>query len=202
MDFKKLFETQSKLEECINKQHPLKEGENRLAQKILALQVELMECANNWRGFKYWGNYDVPEGAPKTKCDCCDGKGFYDQFNSNDGHWTIPCHYCDGSGLNQLLEEYADVLHFALSVGLELGYMIESVYLLEKSPKTITERFTTLTVGYGILGMQSHHVEDSYRDLFAGTIRLGLKLGFTLEQIEEAYYTKNEINHDRQAVGY
>ena len=49
MNLEKLFETQQALEEHINAQHPLQEGEDRLSEKILALQVELGECANEWK---------------------------------------------------------------------------------------------------------------------------------------------------------
>lgn len=201
MELQKLFKTQRALEEHINAQHPLQEGEDRLSKKILALQVELGECANEWRGFKYWGHFYVPEGKSEFECDCCEGAGFFDKFTPVDGHWTDDCQQCKGSGLNPLLEEYADVLHFALGIGLEIGVTIESVYLLEKSSKTITERFTSLLVGYGILATQPNNIESSYRELFAGTIRLGIKLGFSLDEIEEAYYIKNTINHQRQDLG-
>ncbi|MFY0167293.1 dUTP diphosphatase, partial [Bacillus anthracis] len=31
---------------------------------------------------------------------------------------------------------------------------------------------------------------------------LGKKLGFTFEEIEQGYYKKNEVNHQRQDNGY
>ncbi|HEY4622893.1 MAG TPA: dUTP diphosphatase, partial [Solibacillus sp.] len=176
---------------------------------ILALQVELGELANEWRGFKYWGDYDVPEGVQKSKCDCCEGKGFYDQFNSSEGHWTVPCHYCSGSGLNPLLEEYADVLHFALSIGNDLGGLSES---FEKSITfyswehwSVEKHFFEVTKLLVNVQMQ---IENSSKDkmmyalLLQQVIRLGHKLGFTWEQIEEAYYIKNKINHERQEANY
>lgn len=33
-------------------------------------------------------------------------------------------------------------------------------------------------------------------------IGLGEMLGFTWDQIEEAYYAKNKVNHERQNTGY
>lgn len=60
MNLTKLFETQAILDENIMKQHPeLREQEN-LSWKILALQVELAECANEWRGFKKWSKNQEP----------------------------------------------------------------------------------------------------------------------------------------------
>lgn len=219
MDFKKLFEAQAELEKQIKEQHPVQKGENRLLKKVLAIQVELAECAQNWRGFKFWSKHQTPtvinsscksEEAEEFFCGICHKYYTKDDLLEFDEDGDAPCpsknHETNWlmamKTKNPTLEEYADVLHFALGIGLELGIKVESVYLLEKESKTILERFTSLMVGYGILGMQSHHIECSYRDLFAGTIRLGIKLGFTLEQIEEAYYAKNKINHERQAVGY
>lgn len=36
-------------------------------------------------------------------------------------------------------------------------------------------------------------------ELFIG---LGEMLGFTWEQVEDAYYAKNKVNHERQNAGY
>ena len=41
-----------------------------------------------------------------------------------------------------------------------------------------------------------------YGTVLGDTIALGLCLGFTLEQLEEAYYKKNKINWDRIANNY
>ncbi len=52
MNLQKLFAAQAELDKHIYEQHPVEDGEDRLAKKILALQVELGECANEWRGFR------------------------------------------------------------------------------------------------------------------------------------------------------
>lgn len=56
MNLQNLFELQKQLDEHIYEDHPVQDGEDRLAKKILALQVELGELANEWRGFKFWSN--------------------------------------------------------------------------------------------------------------------------------------------------
>ena len=57
MDLQKLFEIQEGLDYHITKEHPVQEGEDRLAKKILALQVELGELANELpEVFKFWSN--------------------------------------------------------------------------------------------------------------------------------------------------
>src|SRR5690606_12300132 len=93
MNLSKLFEMQAKLDAHIEREHPRKENEDRLAKKVLALQVELGELCNCWRGFKYWSNDQEP-GTVK--------------YIENRKHRQNP-----------LLEEYVDCLHFLLSIGLE-----------------------------------------------------------------------------------
>src|SRR5690606_36478239 len=57
MNLKHLFELQAKLDERIYKEHPVQEGEDRLTKKILALQVEFGELANELpEVFKFWSN--------------------------------------------------------------------------------------------------------------------------------------------------
>ena len=60
MNLEKLFEAQRVLDERIEQEHPRTENENRVPQKILALQVELGEMANEWRGFKFWSANQEP----------------------------------------------------------------------------------------------------------------------------------------------
>lgn len=57
MNLVKLFELQRQLDAHIEKEHPRQEGEDRLLKKILALQVELGELANELpEVFKFWSN--------------------------------------------------------------------------------------------------------------------------------------------------
>jgi dimeric dUTPase (all-alpha-NTP-PPase superfamily) len=60
MNLEKLFELQKVLMERIEQEHPTKIGEDRFNKKILALLVEVGECANAWRGFKYWSKMQTP----------------------------------------------------------------------------------------------------------------------------------------------
>jgi dimeric dUTPase (all-alpha-NTP-PPase superfamily) len=57
LNLNELFEIQAKLDAHIEKEHPRQPGEDRLAEKILALQVELGELANELpEVFKFWSN--------------------------------------------------------------------------------------------------------------------------------------------------
>ena len=104
MNLQKLFDLQRQLDEHIEKEHPRQDGEDRLAKKILALQVELGELANEWRGFKYWSNNQEPRTA----------------LTEIPSYAGIPF-FTDAKTRNPMLEEYVDCLHFILSIGLELG---------------------------------------------------------------------------------
>lgn len=55
MNLFKLYEIQKKLDDRICAEHEL-EGKNLIGAKILALQVELGELANETRCFKFWSN--------------------------------------------------------------------------------------------------------------------------------------------------
>lgn len=182
MNLIKLFETQKILDQRIIKQHGL-EGQDLLPQKILALQVELGECANEWRGFKFWSKDQSPRG-----------------YNL----------YMEGRGVEQknpLLEEYVDCLHFMLSIGLEIDCTPEYIVGVKHPEGNIAHQFLQIQAnlsavwifGIGEVGEQR---EVDYTFAFSMFMGLGELLGFTWNQIEQAYYSKNEINHTRQDTGY
>src|SRR5699024_9188223 len=115
MNLNKLFPLQKQLDEHIVKEKGL-EGQDLLDKKILALQVELGELANEFRGFKFWSENQEPN-VLSYKCSEC---GFTRKEN-------IDCPLADEHyefymiGFNPLLEEYVDCLHFILSIGNDLG---------------------------------------------------------------------------------
>src|SRR5690625_3399345 len=101
MNLQRLFEAQKKLDDHIRKEKGL-EGEDLLDKKILALQVELGELANEHRGFKFWSSRQEPVTNDLRVADYKEsGEAILETYNP-------------------LLEEYVDVVHFTLSVGLEI----------------------------------------------------------------------------------
>ncbi|MGG3821119.1 dUTP diphosphatase [Geobacillus thermodenitrificans] len=192
MNLQKLFEMQRQLDEHIEKEHPRQEGEDRLAKKILALMVELGELANEWRGFKFWSHDQVPRTRVLVNR-TTDDIGF-----KNIGPEHIK---------NPLLEEYVDCLHFLLSVGLEITEpdMINLKRWNLTKADNITEQFLWLmsdvTELYNGL-CNDGFSKFEYELLLLRFIHLGEMLGFTWEQIEEAYMRKNAVNHERQEMGY
>jgi dimeric dUTPase (all-alpha-NTP-PPase superfamily) len=183
MNLEKLFQTQKVLRDRIGYNEP-----DRFNKLILALLVELGECANEWRGFKFWSVNQVPHtSAVRVPCMMEEDKEYY----------------------NPLLEEYVDGLHFVLELGIEIAEEIQfsvneyfkeindDIKSEEQKADSITQQFTTVfyftnTVNY----------DCEYSNLFASYYHLGEMLGFTDEQIEQAYLEKNEINHVRQETGY
>lgn len=207
MNLKKLFKMQDALDEHIMDEHPELKGQDNLDWKILALQVELGECANEWRGFKKWSKDQKPRKIVEVFCKECQGTGTPIGIPEESG---VDCWRCEGAGSyfkNPLLEEYVDCLHFILSIGLEFGYNNKpSLTIVPDNTidqfndlfKIISYMYNTYTdySGYGC------GVHDFYDDLLGNFMNLGHLLGFSWDQIEQAYLDKNEINHQRQESGY
>jgi dimeric dUTPase (all-alpha-NTP-PPase superfamily) len=96
-----------------------------------------------------------------------------------------------------ILEEYVDGLHFLLEIGLE----IEVIDPWQPSYEIdINGQFRSLYYHASRINEYSNH--DDYEHTVSYFIGLGEMLGFTWEEIEEAYFAKNKINHKRQEEGY
>lgn len=198
MNLQNLFELQKQLDEHIEQEHPLKEGENRFAKKILALQVELGELANCWRGFKFWSNDQKPRTKTPIYQDCktCNGVGYHTHKNEIT---TEDCMDCEGEGQfivgykNPLLEEYVDCLHFILSVGLELGFEKQTAHSF-KNGNSILGQFHSI---YSELSSLYYHRQMyNYQRTLNLIIGLGELLGFTWEQVEQAYRIRRIYSGD------
>jgi dimeric dUTPase (all-alpha-NTP-PPase superfamily) len=174
MNLSKLFEIQRQLDERIMEQHPELKGQNNLDWKILALKVELGECANEWRGFKKWS---------------------HDQY-------ARTFRVINNKEYNPLLEEYVDCLHFILSIGLELGYDYETEKIEKYYSEEITHHFNETFWTVCELINTETITDWDYFYMFGHFLGLGEMLGFSWEQIEEAYVAKNAVNHERQESGY
>lgn len=220
MNLTKLFEAQALLDADIVKRHPVQEGEDRLSKKILALLVELGECANEFRGFKFWSNKQRPRTEIFVECEACLGTGDanYEMIQEDaEGigqHEYIECVDCEGSGSvgpkNPLLEEYVDCLHFALSIGNDLKIskatgLDEYLHFSSVNSWTITKHFNYAfrqIVQFAETVDQSKPNKLLFVLAVSSILNLGHKLGFTWEQIEQAYFDKNQVNFNRQVNGY
>lgn len=93
------------------------------------------------------------------------------------------------------LEEYVDGLHFLLSFGISIDIQPEVIpgVKLDGIPEQFRECVKLAVCLYE---------DDYYVDLFQHYIGLGEMLGFSWDQIEQAYFDKNKVNHERQDNGY
>ena len=191
MNLNKLFKTQAELDKKIVEEKGL-QGQDLLDKKILALQVELGELANEHRGFKFWSEDREPRTGILIECEKCGGSGRdYYGYCGN-------CHGGYVGKTNPLLEEYVDCLHFILSIGNDLEFVVSNTEVMRQ--ESITDALLDL---FELVSTLSWNIDsDNYSVLLARFIELGEKLGFTWEQVVDAYYKKNEINHERQENGY
>lgn len=194
MDINELFKLQEKLEENVNGRNEITK-EERIESKLLAIKVELGELANNWRGFKYWKR----DKTPLTK-------GTRETYEVQGETTTGEC--------NPLLEEYVDVLHLVMSIGIEEGH--EQIDIEKEKEEyleigitfkdtTLLKQFNTMfyfVVQYEDAENQGEDKEDKYIDLFLAILSLGEMLGYSWNEIVSEYVRKNEINHNRQVNGY
>lgn len=209
MNLQKLFEAQAELDAYIEQQHPTQPNENRLEKKVLALLVEIGECCNQWRGFKFWSNDQEPRTKVEYLCVQCEGSGLISEYHDPEPEEYEKCIDCNGTGKigesNPILEEYVDCLHFILSIGNGLHFDYEE--FLKRSfamDEDVNRLF--IDVMASTTEIILHYGTDFARYSLYATLRrflkIGRKLGFTEEQIEEAYWKKYEINKKRQANGY
>jgi dimeric dUTPase (all-alpha-NTP-PPase superfamily) len=216
MNLAKLLEMQRRLDERIIKEKGL-EDQDLFPNTVLALQVELSEFANEGRWFKHWSDKRDPKHGTDAQIDCprCQGNGFWFAGNRV---WCTKCNHT-GKITNPLLEEFADGLHFFLSIANQKGWQealwiyeeqldpsnefdggltgifLEMLYFLNKS---CMERHPS---DEKIVGFQTN--EYFFRMAWILFLNIGVNgFGFTFEQIEEAYLQKNAINHERQESGY
>lgn len=192
MNLSTLFQMQKELDDYIIEKKGL-QGVDLLPQKILSLQVELGECANEWRGFKFWSERQTPTEPEYNWKPNADGSNL--EWKEEYGYKKHP-----------LLEEYVDCLHFILSIGLNYDYE-NLIYVHEnnisafESSWGITEQFTDIYTAISNF-IQDTEDQELYEDIFCYFNSLGHMLGFTWNQIESAYTEKWNINKKRQESGY
>ncbi len=101
-----------------------------------------------------------------------------------------------------ILEEYVDGLHFVLSIGLDLSFKeVEITTEVDLSEKMDKIDINTLFLNLYQSGSKSL-LNEEFQSFFDTFLGLGVKLGFSFEEIEEAYFAKNRVNHARQDTGY
>jgi dimeric dUTPase (all-alpha-NTP-PPase superfamily) len=228
MNLAKLLEMQRRLDERIIKEKGL-EGQDLFPNTVLALQVELSEFANEGRWFKHWSNDQDPRTIIEYICPTCNGTGdenydsYIDDLEGGYTHEVINCEDCGGTGTlgykNPLLEEFADGLHFFLSIANQKGWQ-EALWIYEEQldPSNefdggLTGIFLEMLYFLNKSCMERHPSDEKiagfqtneyfFRMAWILFLNIGINgFGFTFDQIEEAYMKKNAVNHERQESGY
>lgn len=100
-----------------------------------------------------------------------------------------------------ILEEFVDGVHFILSIGIELGYENRKISIpSEMTTDSLNSMF--LHVYDFVSKLKITKSEADYSTLLQQFFQLGINLGFTIEEVQQAYLAKNEINYERQKQGY
>ena len=99
---------------------------------------------------------------------------------------------------DKMLEEWADCLHFALSL-----FIQEAIE--EEWKKNIYVEVIEEDISKYCSYLETYEIIERCFNLYfvlENTLALGLKLGYTLEELEKAYWKKNKINWERIEGGY
>ncbi|MBO4541463.1 MAG: dUTP diphosphatase, partial [Bacilli bacterium] len=97
-----------------------------------------------------------------------------------------------------MLDEYADGLHFYLSLGLILG-----IDHFAYSPKPVPEKSEAILRAYEkAVALHSSFTQATFEEGFQAFLDLIPTFGFEGEEIKGAYRKKLAVNHKRQADKY
>ncbi len=103
-----------------------------------------------------------------------------------------------------LLEEYADALHFIISLGLDLEFDFKQVNIMQfKKHQQLDkwEQFLMLVHDFSLFTRD--YKQSIYQNLLEHFLTFGYEqMQFTGDEIEHAYLAKAEINHQRQKEHY
>jgi dimeric dUTPase (all-alpha-NTP-PPase superfamily) len=99
-----------------------------------------------------------------------------------------------------ILEEFVDGVHFILSLGINIG--IKHFELREASyhEEDVTKQF--IEIFNSIHDLKVKRSVTEYDQLVHQYFYLGELLGFSHEDVVQAYKEKNEVNYKRQQEGY
>lgn len=98
-----------------------------------------------------------------------------------------------------ILEEYVDNIHFLMSIGLEKGYTFTKI---DSSETFLDETMHFNYVFASCMEFYKNPSETTYVNMFREYLHLAKLLGFSEEEIIQAYDQKNEVNYARQQNGY
>lgn len=205
MSLQNIIDAQKELDAKIIKEKGL-EDKDLTPNTFLALKVELAEFANEGRWFKHWSKDQKPRTKTESICGCemCE-------------HHSIP------NDKNPALEEFVDAVHFFVSIAILKGWE-EALWVYEEQLNQdefdgdLTSWFLEMDyfLNMAYIRVFTKEEETKCKDAFGYLnnqycfrtawilfLNIGMNgFGFTWEQIEDAYFAKNKVNHARQENGY
>ena len=99
----------------------------------------------------------------------------------------------------RVLDEYADGLHFFLSLGIDIKTQKEE-YDINASSKNLTGQFHEV---YSLIEkFKEKQNDDSYIAAFQAFFDLIPLLGSNWQEVKEAYFKKVDVNYIRQETNY
>src|SRR5690606_27930753 len=93
-----------------------------------------------------------------------------------------------------ILEEFVDGIHFILSIGLELGFESRDISIVSHEANEDVVRLI-LKIYQQIDDMRKSRSFDDYAELMRQYFILGQTLGFSIDDVQNAYKEKNKINY-------
>jgi dimeric dUTPase (all-alpha-NTP-PPase superfamily) len=99
-----------------------------------------------------------------------------------------------------ILEEYVDSIHFLLSLGIEKDFHTLTNWPVAEVEGDLTQLFLKTTSM--IHRFLDELTMEAYEQVWVYYGAIANKLGFTNEDIIQAYIAKNEENYNRQHTGY
>lgn len=201
MNFNKLQAMQMELDNSILSAKPKMSAEERFNKTLVALSVEVAEVANCAEHFKFWkdGKGKVDEKRFETTGVLLGGKPVYfDNVNKREVK-CIQAHQLT------LLEECSDCLHFILSLANQFNYKISDDCMDINAVKNGNEKeemYMEVVCHIARISKRSTLIIPAFIDLISDFLTYASLLGITTDELEQAYYEKNEENYRRLREGY
>ena len=103
------------------------------------------------------------------------------------------------SPMERILDEYADGLHFLLSLGIPLG-VSQYKHYFKVEEKDLTEAL--LTVYENAVALRKEYTIEQYAKTFSSYLNLIPLFDYSVEEVGRAYLEKLGVNHKRQEDHY
>ena len=98
-----------------------------------------------------------------------------------------------------ILDEYVDVIHFAISLGNTLG-LTNWNYDVTESDRTMDAIY--FDISRKMLELVDKMDKELFESMMFNIIEYAFCMGYSMKDIENAYDIKNKINYERQNTGY